>query len=227
ATVTPFCDSTRVDMPGRFSRDGRHLAFESDRNGDAQIWVAGRDGSNLRSVTAPKTSFVNVGSWSPDGRYVAVEGLADGNSNIYIVSADGGPPKRLTNGPAVENDPEWSRDGMWIYYGSNASGRSEIWKIPAGGGAPVRLTTNGGFEPRESPDGRTIYYVDARVGNGLAPAATLKQIPSAGGAETVVLSGVPPGAWDLTDRGVVFVTGSAGVRSTTPGTDDALDLYSF
>ena len=56
----------------------------------------------------------------------------------------------------------------WIYYGSNASGRSEIWKIPAAGGTPVRLTTDGGFEPRESPDGRTIYYVDARVGNGLA-----------------------------------------------------------
>jgi Tol biopolymer transport system component len=227
ATITPFCDSTRVDMPGRFSRDGRQVSFESDRNGDPQIWVAGRDGSNLRSVTAPKTSFVNVGSWSPDGRYVAVEGLADGNSNIYIVSADGGPPRRLTNGHVVDNDPDWSRDGMWIYYASNASGRSEIWKIPAAGGTPRRLTTDGGFEPREAPDGRTIYYVDARVGNGLVPAATLKQIPSAGGAETVVLSGVPPGAWDLTDRGVVFVTGTAGVRSTTPGAEDTLDLFSF
>jgi Tol biopolymer transport system component len=227
ATVTPFCDSTRVDMPGRFSKDGRRVAFESDRNGDAQIWVAGRDGSDLRSVTSPKTSFVNVGSWSPDGRFVAVEGIANGNSDIYVISADGSPPRRLTDGRALDNDPEWSRDGIWIYYGSNASGRAEIWKIPAAGGTPVRLTTGGGFEPRESPDGRTIYYVDARVGNGLARTATLKQIPSAGGAETVVLSGVPPGAWDLTDRGVVFVTGSAGVRSTTPGTDDALDLYSF
>jgi Tol biopolymer transport system component len=227
ATVTPFCDSTRVDMPGRFSRDGRNLAFESDRNGDAQIWVAGRDESDLRSVTAPKTLFVNAGSWSPDGRFVAVEGIAGGNSDIYIVSADGGPARRLTNGPAVDNDPEWSRDGAWIYYGSNASGRSEIWKIPAAGGTPVRLTTHGGFEPRESPDGRTIYYVDARVGNGLVTAGTLKQIPSAGGVEAAVLSGVPPGAWDLTDRGIVFVTGNAGVRSTTPGDEDAVDLFSF
>jgi len=227
ATVTPFCDSTRVDMPGPFSKDGRRLAFESDRNGDPQIWVAGRDGSELRSVTAPKASFVNVGSWSPDGRFVAVVGTADGKSNIYIVSADGGPPRRLTSGPAVSNDPEWSRDGSWIYYASNASGRSEIWKIAVAGGTPVRLTTEGGFEPRESPDGRTIYYVDASVSNGLTTAATLKQIPSAGGGETVVLSGVPPGAWDLTDRGIVFVTGSAGVRSTTTGAEDALDLYSF
>jgi hypothetical protein len=127
----------------------------------------------------------------------------------------------------VDNDPEWSRDGAWIYYASNVSGRSELWKIAAAGGAPVRLTNDGGFEPRESPDGRTIYYVDARVDNGLAAAATLKQVPSAGGGETVVLSGVPPGAWDLTDRGIVFVTGRAGVRSTSSGEEDALHLYSF
>ena len=38
---------------------------------------------------------------------------------------------------------------------------------------------------------------------------------------------MPPGAWDVTDRGVVFVTGEAGVRSTTPGAEDALDLYGF
>ena len=147
ATVTPFCDSTRIDMPGRFSRDGRQLAFESDRNGDAQIWVAW-DGSDLRSVTAPQTTFVNAGSWSPDGRSVAVEGIAGGSSHIYVVSAEGGPPIRSTSGPAVDNDPEWSRDGAWVYYGSSASGRSEIWKIPAAGNArasddPWRLRAPG------------------------------------------------------------------------------------
>ncbi len=227
ATVTPFCDSTLKDMVGPFSRDGRQVAFESDRNGDAQIWVAGRDGSGLRSVTGPKGGFVNAGSWSPDGRFVAVEGIAGGNSDIYVVSADGGPTRRLTEGRAVDTDPEWSRDGTWIYYASSASGRSEIWKIPAAGGTPVRLTTGGGFEPRESPDGRTIYYVDAPVGNGLSSPATLKQISSSGGADTVVISSVPPGAWDVTDHGIVFVTGYAGVRSTTLGVPDALDLYSF
>jgi dipeptidyl aminopeptidase/acylaminoacyl peptidase len=164
---------------------------------------------------------------SPDGRFVAVDGLADGNADIYVVSADGGASRRLTRDRAVDNNPEWSRDGTWIYYASSASGRSEIWKIPAAGGTPVRLTTDGGFEPRESPDGRAIYYVDRSVGNGLTSPATLKQVSSAGGAETVVLSGIPPGAWDVTDRGIVFVTGPAGVRTTTPLVADALDLYSF
>ena len=31
----------------------------------------------------------------------------------------------------------------------------------------------------------------------------------------------------MTDRGVVFVTGHASVRATTPEPSDAVDLYSF
>jgi hypothetical protein len=115
---------------------------------------------------------------------------------------------------------------MWIYYASSASGRSEVWKSPAAGGTPVRLTSGGGFSPRESPDGRIIYYLDAPAGNGLSRPATLKQVSSAGGAETVVISGVAPGAWDVSDRGIVFVTGHPGVRATTADPVDALDLYS-
>jgi len=226
ALATPFCDATRIDMPGRLSRDGRHVAFASDRNGEPQIWVADRDGSGLRSVSGLADGFENAGSWSPDGRFVAVSGAVHGNTDIFVVSVEGGSSRRLTKDPAIDSDPEWSGDGRWIYYTSNASGRSEIWKVLAAGGTPVRLTTGGGFEPRESSDGRVIYFVEAGARNGLGVAAALKQVSSAGGPETVVFNGVPPGAWDVTDRGIVFVSGVAGVAGSS-GPPDALDLFSF
>lgn len=226
ATETPFCDATRVDMPGRLSRDGRHVAFASDRNGDPQIWVADRDGSGLHSVSRLADGFENAGSWSPDGRFVAVSGAVGGNTDIYIVAAEGGPSRRLTDAPAIDADPEWSGDGRWIYYASNASGRSEIWKVAAAGGVPARLTTGGGFEPRESSDGRVIYYVDAPARNGLGIAAVLKQVSAGGGPETVVFDSVPPGAWDVTDRGIVFVKGDAGVAGSTAAPDE-LVFYNF
>jgi dipeptidyl aminopeptidase/acylaminoacyl peptidase len=96
ALATPFCDATRIDMPGRLSRDGRHVAFASDRNGEPQIWVADRDGSGLRSVSGLADGFENAGSWSPDGRFVAVSGAVHGNTDIFVVSVEGGSSRRLT-----------------------------------------------------------------------------------------------------------------------------------
>jgi Tol biopolymer transport system component len=107
-------------------------------------------------------SSVGTASWSPDGRFLVFDVVDGKNVNdLYVVSADGGPLRRLTNNHEREVNPEWSRDGRWIYYASDASGRLEIWKIPAAGGMPVQLTMDGGgVEPRESPDGRSVYFLE-------------------------------------------------------------------
>jgi hypothetical protein len=227
ATITadiPFCDATRMDTPGRFSPDGTHVAFSSDRSGSQQVWIAGRDGSALRSVTDLQGATVNVGSWSPDGQWVAFDATQGGNRDIYVVRSDGGPLKRLTHDTGEESDPEWSRDGQWIYYGSNESGRSEIWKMHADGVGRVKLTSEGGFEPRESPDGQNVYFIDRQRGYGLKPTGTLKRIPAAGGAASVVKSGIHPGAWESTDVGIVFLLGHVGAQDSPPE-PDTLAVY--
>ncbi len=157
--VTPFCEATRLDIPGRFSPDGTLVAFTSDRGGNQQVWMAGRDGSSIRSLTRLPDAVVNVGGWSPDGRWVAFDAAIGDKTAIYRVSVDGA-LQQLTDDSATNTDPEWSRDGAWIYYASTASGREEIWKMPAGGGKGVQLTSEGGSEPRTSPDGRHVYFVD-------------------------------------------------------------------
>ena len=86
----------------------------SDRGGTQQVWVARRDQSELRPVTQLPEAAVNVGSWSPDGRSIAFDVTIAANTNIYVASVDGGPARRLTDGPAIEMDPEWSHDGRWI-----------------------------------------------------------------------------------------------------------------
>ena len=226
SSVTRFCDATRIDAPGRFSRDGARVAFTSDRSGNQQVWVADRNESRIRRVTAFEGASINVGSWSPDGRSLALDAVVAGNADIYVVSDSGGPLRRLTDAPARESDPEWSRDGRWIYYASNVSGRSEIWRMPAAGGTSVQLTTHGGFEPREAADGRTIYYVDRPRRNTFDSVGSLKRVPAAGGPEAVVFSGVTPGAWDITNTGIVFLTGDPG-RASTRGAADAVDFYNF
>jgi Tol biopolymer transport system component len=211
--VAPFCDATRFDAPGRFSPDGSLVAFTSDRGGNQQVWVAGRDGASERSLTRLPDAVVNVGGWSPDGRWLAFDAVIGDKTAIYRVSLDG-VLQQLTDDSATNGDAEWSRDGAWIYYASTASGRSEIWKMPAGGGPRVPLTSEGGFEPRLAADGKSVYFVDRPRVLPLLP-GTLKRVSIDGGPSSMVHAGIPPGTWDVTDTGIVFVmhTGREGAAS--------------
>jgi dipeptidyl aminopeptidase/acylaminoacyl peptidase len=222
-----FCDSTRIDWPGRFSRDGRHVSFTSDRNGLPQVFTASRDGSQARTLTTFDGTSVGLASWSPDGRSLVFDAVDNKNVNdLYVVGADGGPLRRLTNDNRRELNPDWSRDGRWIYYASDASGRPEIWKIPAAGGKPVQLTTEGGMDPRESPDGRSVYFLEFTSGNPFWDSTRVKRVSVDGGGASTVLPGVRLGRWDVTNTGIVFLTGPAGL-TPDPATPDAIELYSF
>ena len=146
---TAFCDSTRIDWPGRFSRDGQQVSFTSDRDGRQQILVASRDGSKVRTVTSFDGLSLGLASWSPDGERLVFDGVdAKGVHGLYVVSAGGGPTRPLAQGSDRRTNPEWSRDGQWIYFVSSATGRKEIWKVQAAGG--VRGPTHDGRRRRAS-----------------------------------------------------------------------------
>ena len=78
---------------------------------------------------------------------------------VWTVEADGGAPAKLLLDPGYDGwVPRWSRDGRWIYFASSRSGSAQIWRAPANGEAPLQITRNGGFESRESPDGKYLYF---------------------------------------------------------------------
>jgi Tol biopolymer transport system component len=223
--ATPFCHSTRVDVPGRFSRDGSLVAFVSDRNGSQQVWVARRDQSELRSITHLQDAIVNIGSWSPNGQSVVFDATIAGTTGIYVASLDGGSLRRLTKGQATETDPEWSGNGLSIYYASNETGRSEIWKMSLDTGKRQQLTSDGGFEPRESSDGKYVYFVTDPRGYNLAPATRLERISTQGGSASPVYPAVVPGAWNVAGDSVVFlVARQNSFRNADPDVVATYDL---
>jgi Tol biopolymer transport system component/DNA-binding winged helix-turn-helix (wHTH) protein len=218
--VAQFADSTRVDVPGRFSRDGARVAFLSDRTGWAEAWVANRDGSGLHQMTKLRATELGIGGWSPDGRRIVIDAAIAGNSDVYVVVLDGRPPERLTSDPALDGTPEWSSDGQWIYFTSDRTGRPELWKIPAGGGTASQVTRGGGLQPREAPGGRTLFYLDPPpYAGGTSGVSRLMQVPVEGGEEVVVLDRVRFGLWAVTNDGIVFTTIEHG--------QDVLDFYEF
>ena len=220
-SISRFSDSTRVDVPGRFSRDGKQVAFLSDRTGWVEAWIANVDGSGLRQATTLHATELLIGGWSPDSRRIVIDAAIGGNPDVFLVSLDGGSPVQLTTEPGTESLAEWSSDGRWIYFTSDRSGSSEVWRVPAEGGEPSRLTRDGGLQPRQAPDGRTLFYLDRPPAGifGVSGTSSLMQVPVTGGTETVVLDRVRFQLWSVTQDGIVFLTVGADA--------DEIDFYGF
>ncbi len=169
----PVITSTSKEANPQFSPDGRRVAFESERSGDHEIWLAGNDGSSPRQLTRGPGLMQRFPRWSPDGRRIAFDSRSeDGVWSIWTIDADGASPRRLNQDPGSENFPDWSRDGRFIYFTKGSSG---VWRLPATGGTEEQMTLDG-LTASESIDGKTLFFV-----RDIGDAAPLWAQPLGGG----------------------------------------------
>src|SRR6185295_16323926 len=88
-SAEPVLASSFVDYNPSFSPDGRWVAFESERSGDAhEIWLAEADGSNSVQLTRGPGLAQGSPRWSPDGRRIAFDSQGeDGHWDIWTIDA--------------------------------------------------------------------------------------------------------------------------------------------
>ena len=154
------------DASPAWSPDGSRIAFNSDRDGNTEVYAMNADGSGVARLTY--NDAVDGGpAWSPDGRRIAFESTRDGNWEIYVMNADGSGVTRLTHNDAYDWSPAWSPDGRRIAFHSKRDGNREIYVMNADGSGVTRLTYNGAFDsgPNWSPDGRRIAFGSDRDGD--------------------------------------------------------------
>ena len=185
--------STWQDNAPQYSPDGKKIAFASDRAGSFEIWVANADGSGAVQMTF-QGGHSGSPRWSPDGSRIAFDASIAGSSDIFAIDAGGGTPKLITQMPAHGHSrslPSWSADGKSVYFACDMTGRYEVWRASADGGQEKQVTHQGGFDPRESPDGKMLYYTKKRN------ISSIWKTSPEGGAESPVVT--DPAA--LTDFG--------------------------
>ena len=119
AEVVPLTDFDGLEQGAAISRDGRFVAFVSDREGRPDIWVTQVGTGEFRNLTqgqVPELLNPEVRSvaFTPDGALVTfwtrVPAPAKGSPavSLWAVPTIGGTPRQHTSG-AVEMD--WSSDG--------------------------------------------------------------------------------------------------------------------
>ncbi len=182
----PLTRGMAWDCQPRFSPDGRSIAFISDRSGNDNIWIMGRDGGKPRPVTE-ETKF-NLGSpaWSPDGQYLVARKYGEyplqsylRKIQLWIYHRDGGKGLQLTKDDRanISSGVSFSPDGRYVYFSGHAGrfqynvdiGRFQVHRVDRETGEVETVTARygGGLRPLISPDGRYLVYAsrhDARTG---------------------------------------------------------------
>ena len=133
------------------------------------IWIADRDGNNIRRLTSGGHEGKPI--FSPDGSQIAFTGDYDGTrgvymvpaAGVYVVSVVGGEPRRLTYHPADLGVAGWTPDGKQILFSSAraafARGVVQLFTVPVEGGFATQVPLARASEASFSPDGTRIAYV--------------------------------------------------------------------
>jgi Tol biopolymer transport system component len=178
------------------------IAFDSNRNGNEDIYLMNPDGSGVTQLTfdpAPDS----YPEWSADGKKIVFESVRDGNNEIYVMNADGSGQTNLTNNPNLDLVPTWSPDGTQIAFTSRRDGNEEIYIMNADGSGQTNLTNNpaGDAQPAWSPDGTKIAFESLR--NGFAQVFVMNTDGS--GVIQLTTSGSNGGAnWSPDGTKIVF-----------------------
>lgn len=89
------------------------------------------------------------------------------NWDIYLFEEPGGPPRALTDDPALDYNAVLSPDGRWVVFTSERTGNVDLYALELEAGvAPVRLTDHPAMDDAASfsPDGQRLVFVSTRDG---------------------------------------------------------------
>lgn len=136
-----------------FAPDGRHIAFEGNRDGVVDIFEVDLETREVRNLT--QDDFFDANPWySADGKSLLYNRRIGAYWKIFSVDrADSAQKTQLTFGTASDLQPSYSRDGKRIYFTSDrgAYGVFNIHSLDLQSGAVQQYTdvVGGCFAPAE------------------------------------------------------------------------------
>ncbi|HYN79954.1 MAG TPA: protein kinase [Gemmatimonadaceae bacterium] len=137
------------------SRDGQWLAYDSNINGNQDIFKVPVAGGEAQQLTRNGVDNFNP-AWSPDGSQIAFHSLLKGNRDVYVMDASGGNVQPVVATPREELAAVWVNGGQAIQFFTYPDSIFEVKRVGNGWG-PARFVLRGGIGG-PSPDGKKIAY---------------------------------------------------------------------
>jgi Tol biopolymer transport system component len=159
-TLTRLTFGGSANIGSAWTRDGKRIAFQSNKEEPQSIFWQLADGSGgLERLTASANNPYPM-SWSPDGQLLAfVEVNPNTGWDIWVLQLGDRKAQPFLRTPFNESVPRFSPDGRWLAYISNESSRYEVYVQPyPGPGGKWQISTEGGTEPAWNPNGRELFY---------------------------------------------------------------------
>jgi Tol biopolymer transport system component len=170
-----------------FRAAGKERRYSWDYDEQMDIFIARRDGSNVRQLThAP--GYDAEGSFSPDGKLIVFCSLRDAYptnklsaadrqrlatdpawfGEIYLMKADGSNVRRLTYSPGYDGGPFFSPDGkriLWRRF-TEKSDQADLFTMKLDGSDQQRLTDFGAMSwaPYFHPSARYLIFTANKLG---------------------------------------------------------------
>jgi dipeptidyl aminopeptidase/acylaminoacyl peptidase len=145
-----------------YSRDGKRIAFLSNRSGTPQVWVVDVAGGEPKQVTQGSDPVGSV-EWSPVEDRIAYDVARGGgyNAQVYYSKPDGTDAKRITSGGKEDNfSGSFAPDGRYYFRSAQRDPQSpDSWIYdPKAGKASVAIQYDGfgGINDIERPAHRAL-----------------------------------------------------------------------
>ena len=155
------------------------VAFQSDREGDAAVWLQPVDGGTAERLTTPGPDTVHVPeSWSPDGTVLLFCATKNFMSSLWTLSLRDrtSTPFSEVRDSLLPTDAVFSPDGRWVAYRLGRRGEFEgttyVEPFPPTG---TKHQIGRGGRPLWSRDGKGLYFVP---GPGRLMAVTVTTEPT-------------------------------------------------
>jgi Tol biopolymer transport system component/DNA-binding winged helix-turn-helix (wHTH) protein len=207
-SATKLIYSTRAQRNPRYSNDGLHIAFQSNRSGSTEIWLANGDGAAPLRLTSFNGAYTDRPSWCADGRRLAFDSSASGAPAIYIEDITERLARKVMTSRTDLSRPVWSQDCRWIFAND---GKPTLYRFPSSGGAAQPITNR--------PAYNVVALADIIIYSVLEPTGVVLWSKRTVDAPEMPVAGMPrlsyADAWTATATGIYFTDSSGSVSHST------------